>query len=67
MNTNSTKIELKFPTGEFRIKDLITQNNLSQPIVYMKVKEAMTAGKIREVRRERTQSKGRPFVIYQLA
>lgn len=66
MNKNTTKIELTFPAGEFRAKDLIAQNNLSQPIVYTKIKEAMASGKIKEVRRQRNESKGRPFVIYSL-
>lgn len=64
MNTTTNKFELTFPDGEFKIKSLIEMSGRSQPFVHAEVKKALSAGKIKEIRRERLTGKGRPSAVY---
>jgi len=56
---------LVLPRGDFTMKMLIAETGLSQPILYIRLQALLKAGKLKEVRREKSESgRGRAAVVY---
>lgn len=58
--------EIKFPTGEFSIKEAAALNPTINPAtVYLCVKEAEEAGMVKRTRTERRAERGKPTQLFQ--
>ena len=55
---------LKFPKGEFSVKELAALNNVDYPVVFPTVKEMVAAGTLKETRTERRAARGPETQLY---
>lgn len=58
--------EIKYPAGEFSVREIAEQNDVSVPTAYLDLKEKLSEGKIVYVREERRSSKGKSTKLYRL-
>lgn len=62
-NRGRPRLKFKFPTGEFKIRELAEKNRVSINFVILKIKEA--GDKVRELRKDRAQGqRGRAPAVY---
>lgn len=60
-----TKVEVKLPSGKFTMKMLIANTGLSQPVLYLIVKQWLADNRIKVDSLQKTEGqRGRPQVIY---
>lgn len=58
---------IQLPDGEFNMKDLVALNSREQGFLFPFLKKARQAGLVKEIRRVKAATVGRPSVVYSKA